>query len=40
MYFLWFLPAVPLAVPLCAVWRTMKANNREFSAFTIFAEAA
>ena len=45
MYFLWFLPAVLLAVLSCAVWRFMKANHREFSAsslnvLTIFEEAA
>jgi cytochrome c-type biogenesis protein CcmH/NrfF len=45
MYFLWFLPAVLLAVSSCAVWQFIKANHREFSAsslsvFTIFEEAA
>jgi len=35
MYFLWFLPAVLLAVPSCAVWRSMKANHRELSASSL-----
>jgi hypothetical protein len=45
MYFFSFLPAVLLALSLCAAWRSMQANHREFcastsSVFTIFEEAA
>jgi hypothetical protein len=45
MYSLWFLPAVLLAGLLCAVWRSLQANQHEFSAHsasavTIFEEAA
>ena len=30
MYSLWFLPAVPLAVPLLAVWRIRRSRSRQF----------
>ena len=32
MYFLWFLPAALLAVPLFAVWRIWQIKIREFCA--------